>query len=116
MSALEDQYAQTKSRTLGLEISAPPEMHKAQMWALWHGHRLSPEEMDWMPRAERLRKLDELAERLDPKLAPSLIRLWQADFPNHTRHTTGTAGMRHREMSAAWRQMQTARAESKPGA
>lgn len=103
------QFDKSRARTLGLEPSDTPEMHKAHMWALWHGHRLSPEEMAGMTRPERMRKLDELADRLDPKLAPSPIRLWQADLANRARQAAGTAWLRHQEMMDAWKEMHAAK-------
>ena len=84
------------------------------MWALWHGHRLSADEMRGMTRHERMRKLDELADRLDPKLAPSTIWLWQADISNRKRQAAGTAWLRHQEMVEAWRKINAPKGASGP--
>lgn len=71
--------------------NSPPELHKAQAWALWHGFRLPAGSMASMNRAERFRALDQLTETLDRADAPPTILLWQADLYNRRRKAPGTA-------------------------
>ena len=84
---------------MGLDPHAPPEEHKAQMWALWHGLRITPGAMSGMNRRERLKALDDLQAQLDRQEAPSTIRLWQADLANTKRRAAGTAWLLNRQLA-----------------
>ena len=63
---------------LGVDPLAPPEEHRAAMWALWHGKRLAIDTFG-MTRADRFALLDAISEQCSRDEAPAVIEMWQSD-------------------------------------
>ena len=55
---------------LGVPRDAPPEAHKAMMWALWHKKMINAADMCQMTRAERFAAMDSVSASLRREDAP----------------------------------------------
>ena len=66
--------------TLGTVPSQGAEHHKAAMWALWHGRRLSEQQLTATGSySDGFTLLDRLSASLDRSEAPTEIDLWHHD-------------------------------------
>ena len=79
---------------LGVPETAPPEIHKAQMWAAQHGAEINAADLTGLPRAERFAVLDQMSAGLDRSDAPYAIKIWQGDVGQRVRDADGTAWSR----------------------